>query len=146
MKQFFFVLPFLPTLLLANPLDQYQWKNRVILINASSTPRFKKEFKAHLKKHHKGVSERNLILIDISLPSNRLPELKRPPVADILQLRKELKINPKIKENSFILIGKDGGVKARQTDQLNLLKFFSLIDRMPMRQAEMRHPFTQPDS
>lgn len=38
----------------------------------------------------------------------------------------------------MVLIGKDGGVKAR-TNDLNALKdFLALIDTMPMRRAEMR--------
>jgi hypothetical protein len=41
-------------------------------------------------------------------------------------------------QSIFILIGKDGGEKARQTGELNLQAFFDLIDTMPMRQQEMR--------
>lgn len=41
-------------------------------------------------------------------------------------------------ESRFVLVGKDGGVKAAQRDSLRLNLFFDLIDSMPMRQAEMR--------
>lgn len=37
-----------------------------------------------------------------------------------------------------VLVGKDGGVKARQTEELDLSAFFGAIDRMPMRQQEMQ--------
>lgn len=37
-----------------------------------------------------------------------------------------------------VLIGKDGGVKARQTEELDMSAFFDAIDRMPMRQQEIQ--------
>ncbi len=37
-----------------------------------------------------------------------------------------------------ILIGKDGGVKARQAEELDIAAFFDAIDQMPMRQREMQ--------
>ena len=37
-----------------------------------------------------------------------------------------------------VLVGKDGGVKSRQTDELDVDAFFGEIDTMPMRQREMR--------
>ena len=37
-----------------------------------------------------------------------------------------------------VLIGKDGGVKARTSDPEALKDFLALIDSMPMRRAEMR--------
>jgi hypothetical protein len=39
----------------------------------------------------------------------------------------------------FILVGKDGGEKARQRGRLDLQAFFDLIDTMPMRLREMEH-------
>ena len=39
----------------------------------------------------------------------------------------------------LVLIGKDGGVKRRQSgDQIGLESLFALIDTMPMRRQEMR--------
>ncbi|MES1924083.1 DUF4174 domain-containing protein [Salinisphaera sp. T31B1] len=37
-----------------------------------------------------------------------------------------------------VLIGKDGGVKTRQTETFDLPALFGEIDRMPMRQNEMQ--------
>jgi hypothetical protein len=39
-----------------------------------------------------------------------------------------------------MLIGKDGGVKARYADVPPLVEIFALIDGMPMRRSEMRSP------
>ncbi len=41
-------------------------------------------------------------------------------------------------EFEMVLIGKDGGVKARTSDPSALEDFLILIDSMPMRRAEMR--------
>lgn len=46
--------------------------------------------------------------------------------------------NVDLAESRFVLIGKDGGAKAFQRGTLDLPRFFELIDRMPMRRAEMR--------
>lgn len=37
-----------------------------------------------------------------------------------------------------VLLGKDGGVKSRQREQLDVNAFFDAIDQMPMRQQEMQ--------
>ncbi|WP_353221683.1 DUF4174 domain-containing protein [Salinisphaera sp. C84B14] len=37
-----------------------------------------------------------------------------------------------------VLVGKDGGVKARQSESLDIHAFFDEIDSMPMRQQEMQ--------
>ena len=43
-----------------------------------------------------------------------------------------------IHDFEVVLIGKDGGVKARTSDPGALQDFLALIDTMPMRRAEMR--------
>jgi len=40
-----------------------------------------------------------------------------------------------------ILVGKDGGIKFRQIGKFHLGDIFSRIDKMPMRQKEMRNSF-----
>jgi len=51
-------------------------------------------------------------------------------------LRKQFSIS----DNTFtlLLIGKDGSVKAQQTQTVDLQKLFAFIDGMPMRQPEMK--------
>jgi len=39
----------------------------------------------------------------------------------------------------FVLIGKDGGEKSRQSGKLDIEQWFDQIDSMPMRQREMRN-------
>ncbi|WP_299152381.1 DUF4174 domain-containing protein [uncultured Christiangramia sp.] len=52
-------------------------------------------------------------------------------------LKDELKISRKTEFEVFLL-GLDGGIKQRQQEILQTEKFFSLIDGMPMRKAEIR--------
>jgi hypothetical protein len=44
---------------------------------------------------------------------------------------------------TFLLIGKDGGVKLGKEGRVKLQDIFSLIDSMPMRQREMREKSQQ---
>ncbi len=54
-------------------------------------------------------------------------------LAELMQLRS--REHP---EFEMLLVGKDGGVKARTSDPDALEDFLSQIDTMPMRRAEMR--------
>jgi len=49
-------------------------------------------------------------------------------------------------EPVFVLIGKDGKEKARQSKTLDLKEWFQLIDTMPMRQTEMQEGEKKNDS
>ena len=53
--------------------------------------------------------------------------------------RKQIE-NLRLTEGSFeiILIGKDGGIKFRDNSPVQSSDLYKIIDRMPMRQAEMR--------
>ena len=53
---------------------------------------------------------------------------------------KELKNKLNLEDDSFtvILLGKDGGVKLRQSRLLPSTQLYALIDAMPMRKQEMR--------
>ncbi len=53
--------------------------------------------------------------------------------AELARLRSDQQM-----EFEVVLIGKDGGVKARTSDPEALKDFLTLIDSMPMRRAEMR--------
>ena len=45
---------------------------------------------------------------------------------------------PQASDFQAVLIGKDGGVKARWAEPVSLNALYELIDAMPMRQREMR--------
>jgi len=118
----------------ANPLSGYRWKNRVIVL--SIDPAQAKGVGAALKGNKAGLLDRDLVVINVSAHPKDISQTVRPSAEAIRDLRRRLAI-PET-GNTFVLIGKDGGVKARQTDSLNLGRLFSLIDAMPMRREEMR--------
>lgn len=114
-------------------LDLHRWQDRVILIFADSDQQ--KDFQEQwldLQKDTASLKERDLVVYRIF---DQLEDKKLTP-ADAMQLRKRYHSD----QTPFkvLLIGKDGGVKAQQTRPIPRSDFFSLIDGMPMRRAEMR--------
>lgn len=73
--------------------------------------------------------------VDITELPNRNAEPTDPQgvLAELARLRSDPQM-----EFEVVLIGKDGGVKARTSDPEALRNFLALIDSMPMRRAEMR--------
>lgn len=102
-------------------LSHYKWKNRVIVAYPEGEAEWK-ELQDSLKREQHGIAERDLIIIDWSMLSD----------AD-----KELLKAKGLKKGVYLLLGKDGGVKAKQKGKLDFAKWFALIDSMPMRKQEM---------
>ena len=100
--------------LLLLDLDAYRWKSRVLLHFGDNNKQDK--LFAHSQAAFK---ERDLVLIH----------------ADSPELRKSFKIKSGF---ALILIGKDGGEKARWLTPVDPQTILNLIDTMPMRQSEMR--------
>ncbi len=107
-------------------LKKYQWKNRVILLFASgqSDALLQKQQKI-FREDSAGMDDRDLIVKVITPDS---PE-------EWKVLSQKLDAGGPF---SFLLIGKDGGVKKRSDQPVSLESLYSLIDSMPMRQSEMR--------
>ncbi len=103
-------------------LTQYRWHNRPLVIFAPSKtdPAYITQM-SMLEKQQAELAERDIIvLIDTSPTANGT-------------LRKQL--NPKGFE--VVLVGKDGGMKLRETTPLDTEVLLSTIDKMPMRQAKL---------
>ena len=122
-------------------LEDLRWKYRVILVFArepyiSNALQNLDEFKAE-------IQERDIawfVLDENALHTNYDGKLED-------QLREKLMdsyFTPVPVETAVRLIGKDGTLKSRSSD-LNLEATFGLIDRMPMRRAEMRRKSDDPD-
>ncbi len=116
----------------ASPLGDYRWKNRLIVVSVPDGAA-RAEMVADFQKRRAALEDRDLIVIDASPTPLGVPGAVRP--EDLEAVRKSWKLGGKA---VFVLIGKDGGEKSRQTEKLDLEKFFALIDTMPMRKAEMR--------
>lgn len=117
-------------------IQAHQWKHRLILVAAVEGEVIEAAAR-QLEKSKAGVVDRDLLLIDISqLPLAQQGWL-RPEAEGLQELRKFAAIEGD-ERGRFILVGKDGTIKARQSGKFELQKFFERIDAMPMRQREMR--------
>lgn len=126
----------------ANPLSDYRWKNRLIIASlpAGWKNRGVRMAVANaLKAERAEVLDRDLLVIDVSPEKRFLDGAVRPSEEAITEIRKRFSLSPSDDDEPvFVLVGKDGGAKARQTGELDLDRFFALIDTMPMRKREMR--------
>ena len=115
-------------------LDDLSWKYRVILVYAHEP--YRSSALANLNEFAAQIEERDIawfVLGDDELHTNLEGELAG-------MLREQIVdryFTPVPTETAVLLIGKDGTVKSRSSD-LDLEATFGLIDRMPMRKAEMQ--------
>ena len=101
-------------------LDGYRWKQRPVVIFAPSAQDadYVRQ-RTLLQQHQQALRERDMVVLSDTRP------------ADNGVLRKEL--NPAGFE--IVLVGKDGGMKLRQTRPVSAEALLSLVDSMPMRKA-----------
>lgn len=119
------------------PLDPYRWKSRLILASVP-TGEARDQLMAALAANRAAIDERDLKVVDVSPEPARLPGTVRLDPKQTTALRERLRLSARETNAIFILIGKDGGEKARQRGPLKLASWFTLIDGMPMRRDEIR--------
>jgi hypothetical protein len=118
-------------------LTKFQWKNRLLFLFAedASDPFFK-NLQSQVRTQKAEVDDRDLIVFEV--PANGPARMGATPLdrqqAD--SIRNHFAVPSKA--FSLILVGKDGGIKLKRSDQVDLRAVFGLIDSMPMRQNEMR--------
>ena len=101
-------------------LDAYRWKKRPVILFAASQQDAKYiEQVRMLKQQQPALEERDIIVLTDTSPDTKST------------LRSQLK--PEGFE--IVLVGKDGGIKLRETSPLSAEVLLSTIDRMPMRKA-----------
>lgn len=114
--------------------DKHHWKDRVIVIHADdfSMPSLRIQLET-LSSDMAGLKERKLVIYQVVgrefktgiLPSDTVLLFPHPVNCDTIGF-------------TIRLIGLDGGVKLEKHHPIPLEDIFSLIDQMPMRQAEMK--------
>jgi hypothetical protein len=117
-------------------LEAYRWKNRLLLVFAPSMddPGYL-AFLDKVQVQREGVEDRDLVVFQI-LPDNRVLEGDKEFGEDVgSALRRKFFVKPET--FTVVLVGKDGGVKLRRGEWVDLKEIFNLIDTMPMRQREM---------
>jgi len=118
----------LPTTMSAqtNILDNYKWKNRLVLLFTPDVENQDYESQQALVKDAKEeYRERDLVVLSFQQGDDNGKGL-----------RDRFNINED--KFTFILIGKDGSEKLRKYIPVNNQLLFDLIDSMPMRQSEMK--------
>jgi len=121
----------------AQSLDDYQWKNRILLlVDKSADTNALTSQLAVLNADKKGLAERGLIVFRVT------------PNAVFSSDGTMTKLNPQKLYGNFnleanfkgiVLLGKDGGVKMRDPFEVTRQRIFTLIDGMPMRKSEIRN-------
>lgn len=101
------------------PLESYRWQNRLIVYHLADSAAEAGKLRELISQTERELEDRDLLFIEMSAP-----------------LLKRFRVSSG--RSTFILLGKDGSEKGRQSPQLDLGAFFKRIDQMPMRRAEMR--------
>lgn len=111
-------------------LDQWQWENRVVLVSLEGPA---DDVLEEIDRHAAEIADRDIVWVvfDKDQVNTNFVQGIEPEAAEVLRRRF---FAPE--EKGAVLIGKDGGVKARQ-GALDWEGWFELIDQMPMRQSEM---------
>ena len=117
-------------------LEQYQWKNRLILLFGSMSESSVEKQITELEKDPEGITDRDLLIFHINKDEVSFILKSSNPSLSASQLRSRYNIDKN--EFRYILIGKDGGVKLNKKEYVPNKDLFSVIDAMPMRQREMR--------
>jgi len=107
----------------SNNLSEFLWQSRPIVVFADNEndPRFEQQL-ALLEDQAAALAERDVVVLTDTDPSAKS------------ELRKELRPRGFM----MVLIGKDGGIKLRKASPWDVRELTRVIDKMPMRQREIR--------
>jgi len=108
-------------------LNKFLWKNRIVLSYPASEKAWTAQRQATAELQRQ-VDDRDIVILRLDKPSKFLTQ------SQCTALIRHYKLSP----GNHLLIGKDGTEKSRQSGPLKLDSWFSLIDTMPMRKAEIR--------
>jgi len=118
-------------------LTQFQWKNRLLFIFAqdASHPLFK-DLQSQIAAQKAEVDGRDLIVFEVTAQGPARMNTRPLDRKEADSIRNHFTVPDDT--FSLILVGKDGGIKLKRSDRVDLRAVFDLIDAMPMRQREMR--------
>ncbi|MFD1315410.1 DUF4174 domain-containing protein [Namhaeicola litoreus] len=119
-------------------LNNYLWKNRVLLIISQDTNSGEfKEQMTILKANKDDLEERKLVVLSV------LPQAFSLGLDELSTWEKGNEVfsryNPKEESFKVLLIGLDGGVKISQNKPMMMDTLKQTIDRMPMRKSEIEN-------
>jgi hypothetical protein len=117
-------------------LSAYQWKSRLLFVFAPSEDDARyRDLRKELRDQEDKIIDRDLLVFHVFEDGESWfgdSPIDRQSAA---QLRDRFSVTPG--QFTVVLVGKDGGEKFREPNEVNMAEIFSLIDSMPMRQREM---------
>ena len=126
-----------------DPLSAYRWTHRLLVLYVPDTEPGRatlRTFRASLDDRMQDVLDRDLLIVsvgDLPRPGDALRPAVEVDGPGRSHVRRRFGLQGR--EVQLLLIGKDGGIKARQSGaMLDLERVFELVDSMPMRRAEMQ--------
>jgi hypothetical protein len=127
----------LPLGVIAVDLESFAWHNRLLFLLAPrADDPLVDEQKRNLETRADALADRDMKVFQLFEVGQSLVANAPLSAAQRNRLRAQLDAAPE--DKLLILIGKDGGIKLRAPLRTDLREVFELIDRMPMRRAEMR--------
>ncbi len=133
------LLLFTTLLLSAQNLEEYRWKNRLIVITdySADASSLAKQL-ALLNQDNSGLKERKLLIYQVTNKGTYQGVDVPKEWENAILLPSMIKRKSKQSPFSVYLIGLDGGIKMEKDSLVSLTTIFSLIDGMPMRRAELK--------
>ncbi|MEM6427804.1 MAG: DUF4174 domain-containing protein [Deinococcota bacterium] len=123
-------------------LQQYQWQYRLLLIFAPNEDdaQYKQQVEAWQAQQDALLDRDMLVFHVFGAGESWLEQPSQSPHMLTAGQSAQLHTQFDVSEDDFalVLIGKDGGVKRRETAPTNLADVFTQVDSMPMRQREMQ--------
>ncbi|MDQ8182702.1 DUF4174 domain-containing protein [Pelagicoccus sp. SDUM812005] len=116
-------------------LESVRWEHRVLAYVVSSEAE-RIELEQALVRGAEALEDRDLLLVSLGEIELEWDRSFRMSAEEKSRWRERWQIEEGVSQ--FVLVGKDGGTKAFQKGELQLELLFELIDRMPMRAAELR--------
>jgi len=126
----------LAPMLYAQNIADYQWKNRLIFLvdETMQTPAMRSQLNIFSTKVDE-LEERETLLFQLT-PDNVVLSNGEKSTLSPNDVYASLSVSKNFK--GLILVGKDGGVKLKNTFVVEADAVFSLIDGMPMRKSEIK--------
>lgn len=121
----------------ATDLSPYQWENRLLLSFGPTLddPNMVVQ-RTKVSNRQPGFLDRDLVLIEVPEDDTVVVDGQPSETLDAAALRERFDVAPG--QYRAILVGLDGGQKSRQTAPITMDRLYENIDRMPMRQQELR--------
>lgn len=131
------ILLILPMGINAVSLDDYLWRNRLLILVApeGSDPAVEQVLETS-RRHLDEFNDRHLLVIQLFEYGQSLVNGRPVSAGQAKRLRDRLDVNTG--DRLLLLVGKDGGVKRRAALLTDLHEIFRQIDAMPMRREEIR--------